>query len=466
MLVQGTHLGRTAIALTAGAALVLSSCGGETSQTNSNAPATQVAAGANAAVPTVLAATDATWTPEEMEDLLAPVALYPDPILGNVLVASTNPQEVLDAGNWRLENESLEGTALDDAAKKVGFTPPVRVLVQNPVILDMMNSERGWTTELGQAYVNDQAGVLDSVQRLRLQARDAGNLVSSDKLMVETEDQGGTQYVYLSSPDPEVVYVPQYDPEVVYAPVEQDKGHSTGTVVAAAALAFGAGLIVSNLFHDDDDDWYDDDYYYPRYYGEPMPYYSHYPYNPVYGGGYRASTRYVRPNNYRYAYNSSTVVVRRGNDNYWDRYDDRIFTKNEGRNHRSPITRVRPNRPELARINDEARKGPRRRPSEGSYGKGRDKVAGSKRRDGERGHNGRGPDGDRRGDDVDRDRGGSRDGDRGDRVGGDRGKARGGGGGGDGKGRGGGGGGKAKSGGGGGGKAKGGGGGGRGRGRG
>lgn len=462
MLVQETHLGRTAVALMVGAALVLASCGGESTQTNSNAPAPEVAAVTGAVVPTVLAPTDATWTPEELEDLLAPVALYPDPILGNVLVASTNPQEVLDAGNWRLENESLEGTALDDAAKKAGFTPPVRVLVQNPVILDMMNSERGWTTELGQAYVNDQAGVLDSVQRLRLQARDAGNLVSSDKLRVETEDQGGTQYVYLSSPDPEVVYVPQYDPEVVYAPVEEDRGHSTGTVIAVAALAFGAGLVVSNLFHDDDDDWYDDDYYYPRYYGEPMPYYAHYPYRPVYGGGYRASTGYVRPNNYRYAYNNNTVIVRRGNDNYWDRYDDRPFVRNEGRNHRSPITRARPNRPELARINDDARKGPKRRPAEDSYGKGRDKDHGSKRRDGERGHNGRGPDGDRRRDDADRDRGGRDDGDRGDRSRGDRGRANGDGGsrgkskGDDGN--------RGKSGGGG--KSRGGGGGGRGRGRG
>src|SRR6185295_2375505 len=116
----------------------------------------------------------------------------------------------LDAGTWRVKNESVEGKALDEAARQAGFTPPVRVVLQNPTVLDLMCSEFGWTQELGQAYVNDQAGVLEAIQRLRQQARDAGNLESSDKMLVETEAQAGEQAIVLSSPDPEVVYVPQY----------------------------------------------------------------------------------------------------------------------------------------------------------------------------------------------------------------------------------------------------------------
>jgi len=84
-----------------------------------------------------------TWTPEALEELLAPIALYPDPVLSQMLIASTNPQEVLDAGNWLLQNTELKGKALDDAAATVGFTPPIRALVQFPETVDMMCLELG-----------------------------------------------------------------------------------------------------------------------------------------------------------------------------------------------------------------------------------------------------------------------------------------------------------------------------------
>jgi hypothetical protein len=258
-----------------------------------------------------------------------------------------------------VKNDALESAELDAAAKQAGFTPPVRVLLQNPVVLDMMSSEFGWTQELGQAFVNDQDGVLEAVQRLRLQAKLAGNLSTSDKMVVGTELQDGQQAIVLSSPQPDVVYVPQYDPETVYSPVAEDSsGHSTGTVVATALLAFGAGVLVGNLFHHDDDDWYDDDYYTPHYYGRPMAYYPPYPYRPVYGGGYYASTAYVRPPAYRYAYTNTTIVQRDVN-NYWGRYDDRTYSRGVARPVVSPITRARPNRPELGRLNELAKRGPK-----------------------------------------------------------------------------------------------------------
>ena len=146
-------------------------------------------------------AASGTWTPEAMEELLAPIALYPDPVLSQVLIASTNPQEVLDAGNWLLQNEGVKGKALDDAAAAAGFTPPVRALVQFPATVDMMCLEMEWTTELGQAFTADQAGVLDAVQRLRKQAKDVGNLESSSQMLVETEVQEGQEVVVLKPPN-------------------------------------------------------------------------------------------------------------------------------------------------------------------------------------------------------------------------------------------------------------------------
>src|SRR6185436_20764488 len=107
----------------------------ETTNQSTPAPAAEPAPADAAPVPALLEASSQTWTPEALEDLLAPVALYPDDVLGEVLVASTNPQEVLDAGTWRLKNDTLEGNALDEAAQQAGFTPPARMLIQNPTVL-------------------------------------------------------------------------------------------------------------------------------------------------------------------------------------------------------------------------------------------------------------------------------------------------------------------------------------------
>jgi hypothetical protein len=313
-----------------------------------------------------------------MEELLAPIALYPDPVLSQVLIASTNPQEVLDAGNWLLQNESLKGKALDDAAAQVGFTPPIRALVQFPATVDMMCLEMGWTTELGQAFTADQAGVLDAVQRLRKQAKDVGNLQSSDQMLVETEVQEGKEVVVLKPAEPEVIYVPQYNPQTAYAPAPApaaapaatttttttSAGHSTGSLVATGILAFGAGILVSELMEDDDD------YYYPNYGYGGMPYYPPYPYRPNYGGGYYPNNNYNRPPNYNSGFqntgniNTGNVYINTGGNagnrpgntgNYWDRYDSKARATSTGydkqRQAQSPISAAKPNRPELNELN-------------------------------------------------------------------------------------------------------------------
>jgi hypothetical protein len=345
-----------------GALTALAACGSKEPPPQAQAPAAPPAEVPPAATPVTAADVTRTWTPEALEELLAPIALYPDPVLSQVLIAATNPQEVLDAGNWLLQNTSLKGKALDDAAAAVGFTPPVRALVQFPATVDMMCLELAWTTELGEAFVADQAGVLDAIQRLRQQAMDAGNLRSSEQMTVETEQQEGKQVVVLKPAEPEVVYVPQYDPVAAYAPATttttttEDKGHSTGSMIATGVLAFGAGILVNELF-DDDDDHHKHDYYYPNYGYGGMPYYPPYPYRPSYGGGYYPGNGYNRPPNYNSGFqNNGNIIINTGGGGgggYWDRYDNRPGSGGyqRPRTTSSPITAARPNRPELNELN-------------------------------------------------------------------------------------------------------------------
>jgi hypothetical protein len=326
-----------------------------------------------------------SWSAEALEDLLAPIALYPDPVLSQVLMASANPQEVLDAGNWILENQSLKGKALDDAAAAIGFTPPVRALLQFPDTLDMMCRELGWTTELGEAFIADQAGVLDAVQRLRRQAKDVGNLQSSPQMTVDTQTQAGKEVIVLEPPaSTNTVYVPQYDPVAVYAPApattevapataapatttttttETKSGYSTGAMVTTGLLSFGAGMLVNELF-DDDDDY---KYKYPNYGYGGMPYYPPYPYRPAYGNGYYPSNGYRPPGGYGGGfYNSGNIIVTnpgggRGNG-YWDRYDNnRAGAVNRDDRYKSPISSAKPGRNDL---NDLNKRQPRAMPAD------------------------------------------------------------------------------------------------------
>ena len=235
----------------------------------------------------------------------------------------------------------------------------------------MMCLEMDWTTELGQAFTADQAGVLDAVQRLRKQAKDVGNLESSSQMLVETEVQEGQEVVVLKPPKPDVVYVPQYDPQTAYAPAPaapvaattttttEPAGHSTASMVTTGVLAFGAGILVSELLDDDDNDNHHHDYYYPNYGHGGMPYYPPYPYRPAYGNGHYPSNGYNRPPNYNSGFqNTGNIYINTGDkgsgNNYWDRYDSKARpgssgggTYNRARTGQSPITAARPNRAEL-----------------------------------------------------------------------------------------------------------------------
>ena len=128
--------------------------------------------------------------PAALDELLAPIALYPDALLAQVLAAAAYPQEVMDGGNWLLQNTSLQGQSLQDAAKQAGFGPPMQALVMFPSVVDMMCQNFDWTKQLGSAFNADQAAVMASVQRLRAQAASVGNLKSTSTAKSRDPDCG------------------------------------------------------------------------------------------------------------------------------------------------------------------------------------------------------------------------------------------------------------------------------------
>ncbi|MBP6700053.1 MAG: DUF3300 domain-containing protein [Halioglobus sp.] len=303
------------------------------------------------------AAEQPSFTPEALESLLAPVALYPDPVLAQVLATSTNPQEVLDAGNWLLENPDLKGKELEAAGTALGFTPPMLALIQFPTVVDMMCMEMDWTTELGVAFQADEPAVLAAVQRLRKQAAEMGNLQSSEQMNVATEKQNDQQVIIVQPANPEVVYVPQYNPTAVYttpAPAtttavtttSSSSGYTGGEMVATGLLAFGAGILVNEVFDDDDDDRYYPNYGYggPAYY--PPPYY------PRYGNGYRPASGYNRPPNYQHGFNNNNIYVNTDGKNYFNRFEG--DKNNYRRNSDSPIGTTGANRQEAGGLSQRA----------------------------------------------------------------------------------------------------------------
>jgi len=143
---------------------------------------------------------------------VAPIALYADSLLSQVLVASTYPLEVVEAQQWLLQNGALTGTALTDAAKKQSWDPSVQALVAFPEVLKRLNDDIRWTTDLGNAFLAQQADVTTAVQRLRAKAKDAGKLADTPQQKVVTEDQNGQTAIEIQPVDPQVIYVPVYNP--------------------------------------------------------------------------------------------------------------------------------------------------------------------------------------------------------------------------------------------------------------
>jgi uncharacterized membrane protein YgcG len=306
----------------------------------------------------------APQTEQELDALVAPIALYPDALVAQILTAATFPDQIAVANYWLQQNKDLTGSALMQAVNKQSWDPSVKALTQFPTVLNNMAQNLSWTSQLGDAYHNQQQQVMAAIQKLRAQAKAAGNLKTTPQQTVKTETQGGTQVIVIQPTNPQIVYVPQYNPTVVYGTTYTTPGYSTADVVATSLLSFGAGIAVGAMmsggccgwgYSSWSCNWYHGAAYYGYhpYYGNAAwhggyyggyyndgyhPYnsgYNNYGYHPYnYNGGYDASGyhptsynsgyQHYGNDNYNHTTNvsSNTVNVNRGDtstSNSWDK---------------------------------------------------------------------------------------------------------------------------------------------------
>jgi hypothetical protein len=157
-------------------------------------------------------------SPAQLENLVAPIALYPDPLLGQVLAASTYPLEIVQAQQWLQQNSNLHGGQLINAARQQNWDPSVQALVTFPDVLATLTRDVQWTTDLGNAFLAQQNDVMGAVQRMRVRAQQNGKLRSTPQQRVTTQNQDGQSAVVIEPADPQVIYVPTYNPAYVWGP--------------------------------------------------------------------------------------------------------------------------------------------------------------------------------------------------------------------------------------------------------
>jgi hypothetical protein len=186
---------------------------------------------------------------EQLDQLVAPIALYPDNLLSEILMASTYPLEVVQAERWLKANKGLKGDKLKDAVDKQPWDDSVKSLIATPSVLDMLSSKIDWTQTLGRAVIDQQAEVMDAVQRLRAKAQANNKLQSGEQQKVVVRQEQGRQVITIEPTDPSTIYVPYYDPGVVYGdwpypeypPYYWPAPGYIGAGVIATGIAFGAG---------------------------------------------------------------------------------------------------------------------------------------------------------------------------------------------------------------------------------
>ncbi len=198
----------------------------------------------------------------QLDSLVAPIALYPDPLLSQILVASTYPLEIVEAARWLKQNGNLKGKDLTDAAAKQPWDASVQALVILPDVLNRLNQEVAWTTDLGNAFLAQQTGVMEAVQRMRQRASDSGVLQSTPQQTVTKTTDNNQTVIQIEPASPQVIYVPQYNPVAVWGPADYypwpDLYYppvSTGAVVAASAISFGVGLAVGAIWNGGWNNW-------------------------------------------------------------------------------------------------------------------------------------------------------------------------------------------------------------------
>jgi hypothetical protein len=188
-----------------------------------------------------------TFSQQDLDELLAPVALYPDALLAQVLMASTYPIEVVEAARWQKANAALKDKALEDALQKQTWDPSVKALTAVPQVLAMMNEKLDWTTKLGDAFLAQQEEMLKTTQALRKKADEAGNLKTSKEMTVKKEAENNVQIIKIEQPNPETVYVPTYNPATVYGTWWYSYPppyyyYPPGYAYGGAGLAFASGV--------------------------------------------------------------------------------------------------------------------------------------------------------------------------------------------------------------------------------
>ena len=217
-------------------------------------------------------ATVAKLPPGEIDGLMAPVALYPDQLLAQMLMSATVPAQVKELDKFVKANPSLKGSTLQDAARKGGFEPSLVALLVFPQVVDFMAVNVDWTTEVGIAFSADRAALFASIQRLRADAMKNGKLKSTSQQNVTTKAaENGEQFIVIEPANPQIVYVPQYKTETVYtqAPttttvVIQEEDDDAAEAMAAGLIGFTAGIAIGAAM--------DNNYYYGPYGWHGSPY--------------------------------------------------------------------------------------------------------------------------------------------------------------------------------------------------
>jgi len=195
---------------------------------------------------------NATYSPDQINSLVAPIALYPDELVSQILVASTYPLEIVQAYQWMQQHPELKGQDLINAAQKQSWDPSIQALVAFPDVLKRMNQDITWTTNLGNAFLASQSNVMDSIQSMRARAQDAGKLASSDKQTVTDKTENGQKTIIIEPANPDVVYVPDYDPVWIWGPAPVWYPYAYWYYPPAPPLGFwcwwGPSIVVSSLF--------------------------------------------------------------------------------------------------------------------------------------------------------------------------------------------------------------------------
>lgn len=185
---------------------------------------------------------------DQLDSLVAPIALYPDPLLAQVLAASTYPLEIMQLQQWLTKNKGLKDKALQDAVMKQPWDATVQSMAALPDVVKRLADDIQWTTDLGNAFLAQESDVMDAVQRMRVKAKDSGNLKSNEQMKVETQTIENKSVVVIQQSQPDVVYVPSYNPTVVYGapayPYPPIYYPPPGYYAAGMAISFGVGMAI------------------------------------------------------------------------------------------------------------------------------------------------------------------------------------------------------------------------------